>query len=67
MCSEYYWLIDVAHKKGRCKRSGQSKTFDQGATNQRQCTQGDKPKSSVHPKSVSNDPSRYVLRSGGLP
>ncbi|WP_157830906.1 MULTISPECIES: hypothetical protein [unclassified Pseudomonas] len=25
-----------AHKKGRCKRSGQGKTLDQGATNQRQ-------------------------------
>jgi hypothetical protein len=24
------------HKKGRCKRSGQGKTLDQGATNQRQ-------------------------------
>jgi hypothetical protein len=26
----------IAHKKGRCKRSGQGKTLDQGATNQRQ-------------------------------
>jgi len=25
-----------ADKKGRCKRSGQGKTLDQGATNQRQ-------------------------------
>jgi hypothetical protein len=26
----------IPHKKGRCKRSGQSKTIDQGAINQRQ-------------------------------
>jgi hypothetical protein len=28
--------LSIAHKKGRCKRSGQGKTLDQGATNQRQ-------------------------------
>jgi hypothetical protein len=36
---------NAAHKKGRCKRSGQNKTLDPGATNQRRCTRGDESKS----------------------
>lgn len=54
MCGLVGAAETTAHKKGRCKRSGQSKTLDPGATNQRRCTRGDGSKRSNHLKTVAS-------------